>query len=282
MGADGGSIPSRAELVKLKKKAERNPPTELERTRWQSCALSKEPLRDPIVCCPLGYLFNKEALITHLLEKSLPSEFSHIRSLKDVIPVHFAANPHYQEAASSAVAADVSSGNGEAPFACPITGLEVNGLYKFSVLRTCGCVFSKRALREVPSTECLQCGKAYTPDDVMPLNGTAEQVEGLRQQLEEKRGQEQVDRKERKRKRKEKKSTDKEKKDKEKTKSKTEKSKSSKRARAPAPSSSSSTSTSSTKSTTTGDAYVSDAYRSIFTSSTKPKTGFTTLTSSYV
>ena len=37
----------------------------------------------------MGYLFNKEAVIDALLDKTMPEEFSHIRKLKDLIDVHF-------------------------------------------------------------------------------------------------------------------------------------------------------------------------------------------------
>ena len=43
----------------------------------------------------MGYLFNKEAIIQGILDKNLPSEFSHIRKLKDVTDLHFTVNPGY-------------------------------------------------------------------------------------------------------------------------------------------------------------------------------------------
>jgi len=172
MGCDGGSIPTRCELVKVKKKTERADPLQMNRFRWTLCALSKEPLKSPVVCCPLGNLFNKEAVITHLLQKTMPEAFSYIKSLKDLIPVNFAPNP------LSDTMVAVQDGGQEAPaqFVCPVTGVEVNGRYAFSLLRSCGCVLSERALREVPSTECLQCHKPFQPADVLPLNPTPEQA----------------------------------------------------------------------------------------------------------
>merc|ERR1719356_2191288 len=53
-------------------------------TRMSTCRISQEPLRDPVVACRLGDLYNKEALIGALLNKSMPSELSHVRALKDV------------------------------------------------------------------------------------------------------------------------------------------------------------------------------------------------------
>ncbi len=44
--------------------------------------MSKEPLRCPIVACELGFLYNKETVLKHLLDKTIPENFSHIKSLK--------------------------------------------------------------------------------------------------------------------------------------------------------------------------------------------------------
>jgi hypothetical protein len=182
MGCDGGSIPGRTDLVKVqkqKKSTSVETKNSLIRSRWQTCALTKEQLRPPIVADPLGNLFNKEAVLTALLRKNLPSSFSHIKGMKDLIPVNFTPNPSYKD---TAVVADLAE-EGRALFVCPVTGLEANGLHGFSVLKKCGCVFSERALREVPSTECLQCREPFTAEDVLPLNPTPEQVEQLRERL---------------------------------------------------------------------------------------------------
>jgi len=71
MGCDGGSIPTRCELVKTKVKTEVKNANELNRIKWFSCAISKEPLKEPIVTCLFGNLYNKEAVITALLSKAL-------------------------------------------------------------------------------------------------------------------------------------------------------------------------------------------------------------------
>ena len=74
MGCDGGSIPRRDEMVKLKKKAQKvvyasrirnmyvftayiriqaDKDMELQ-ARWKYCALSGEELKQPVVACELG------------------------------------------------------------------------------------------------------------------------------------------------------------------------------------------------------------------------------------
>jgi hypothetical protein len=177
MGCDGGSIPTRCELVKTKKKEERADPTEITRVRWTLCALSKEPLVPPVVACPVGQLFNKEAVLTQLLQKNLPSAFSYIKSMKDLLELTLAENPAWGKV------------DGAVRFACPVTGVEANGRHGgFTALRGCGCVFSERALREVPSTECLQCRRPFVRDtDLLPLNPSPETAEQLLREWKERR-----------------------------------------------------------------------------------------------
>lgn len=54
MGADGGTIPKRCELVKKKKKKEKIEKSYEAATKWRTCQLSQQPLKKPIVCCKLG------------------------------------------------------------------------------------------------------------------------------------------------------------------------------------------------------------------------------------
>jgi Rtf2 RING-finger len=51
----------------------------------QVCAVSNEKLQLPIVTCELGYLYNKDAVLTALLERTLNPTFAHLRGLKDLI-----------------------------------------------------------------------------------------------------------------------------------------------------------------------------------------------------
>ena len=60
MGNDGGSIPKRSEVVKQKKKKQNVDKQAKAVARSTLCAISKEPLRVPIVACKRGLLYNKE------------------------------------------------------------------------------------------------------------------------------------------------------------------------------------------------------------------------------
>ena len=136
MGLDGGTIISRSDILrgqswdvanadrgastssrggqlsagKVHTGRRRVDPAERRRARWSHCALSGEPLREPIVCCGLGRLYNREALIEHALAQagtfvsdrstyayanrtnaSSGNVASHVRSLRAFFPVHLRA-----------------------------------------------------------------------------------------------------------------------------------------------------------------------------------------------
>lgn len=174
MGCDGGTIPKRNEIVKNKQKnQERDKNADLS-AKWEFCSLSGQRLKKPIVACQLGRLYNKEAIIEHLLESksSGPStsnlQVSHIRSLKDVRELNLKTKQDSKESHQA------SSGNEKfkAQFVCPISGLILNGKYRIYYIYTCGCVLSERALKEVPNEkQCILCSKSYNPQtDLIPLN----------------------------------------------------------------------------------------------------------------
>lgn len=171
MGNDGGSIPKRDDLVKTKKKRSRDDDKDSLRQRWAFCALSKQPLRQPVVSCPLGKLYNKEAVISYLLNPPSTSiestpfgsdgvlVASHIRSLKDVTTLRLTPNPslddaHDPESSTTTPARATTVGGSTesheaAPFVCPISLREMNGSIKFVYRTPCGCVMSDVALKEM-------------------------------------------------------------------------------------------------------------------------------------
>ena len=57
---------------------------EIAKAKSRLCAISKDPLREPISMCRLGLLYNKEEVIKHLIEKNMPKAFRHIKKLKDI------------------------------------------------------------------------------------------------------------------------------------------------------------------------------------------------------
>jgi len=188
MGCDGGTIPTRGELVKTKKKPEQMSKDSELMAKWKHCALSQEPLKRPIVACQLGHLYNKESVLEFLLDKSSTEQkFSHIRGLRDVKELSVTANPAFKPE-DDAKAGAGQNPCGIAPYICSVTGLEMNGRFRFCYLLKCGCVFAERAISEVKDNfVCFQCGATYESGDVILLNGSDEELEQQRKKMEERR-----------------------------------------------------------------------------------------------
>ncbi|XP_024415245.2 replication termination factor 2 [Desmodus rotundus] len=190
MGCDGGTIPKRHELVKGPKKVEKIDKDAELVAQWNYCALSQEILRRPIVACELGRLYNKDAVIEFLLDKSsekaLGKAASHIKSIKNVTELRLSDNPAW-EGDRGNTKGDKHDDLQRARFICPVVGLEMNGRHRFCFLRCCGCVFSERALKEIKAEVCHTCGAAFQEDDVIVLNGTKEDVQALKGRMEERR-----------------------------------------------------------------------------------------------
>ncbi|XP_043944924.1 replication termination factor 2 [Protopterus annectens] len=190
MGCDGGTIPKRHELVKGPKKVEKVDKNAELIARWYYCTLSQEKLRKPVVACELGRLYNKDAVIEYLLDKSsdkpIVEAASHIRSIKDVKELNLSDNPAWK--------GDKGDTKGDryddlhyTRFICPVVGVEMNGRHKFCFLYSCGCVFSERALKEVKTDTCHKCGVPFQEDDIITLNGNKEEVEELWKRMEERK-----------------------------------------------------------------------------------------------
>ncbi|KAJ7417124.1 protein RTF2 [Willisornis vidua] len=130
MGCDGGTIPKRHELVKGPRKVEKVDKVAELVARWFYCALSQEKLRRPIVACELGRLYNKDAIIEFLLDKSpdkTPMESaSHIKSIKNVTELNLVDNPAWSGDKES-IKGDKYDDLQSARFICPVVGLEMNG-----------------------------------------------------------------------------------------------------------------------------------------------------------
>ncbi|KAH9850588.1 DUF602-domain-containing protein [Lenzites betulinus] len=217
MGNDGGSIPDRRDLVRTKAKAEQADKANQVRAVWFFCALSKEP----IVSCPLGKLYNKDALLEFLLDRQSFGDgeeiCGHIRAMKDVKTLKLTPNP----TKASPAAGSSDSSPARAPFVCPLNFKEMNGVQPFVYLSTCGCVFSQGGLKAVSGTAssktppaegqgkdgetsadteqsknldlCPQCGAKYDRSThVFMLNPPPEVEEQMRAAMEARRAAEPV------------------------------------------------------------------------------------------
>lgn len=168
MGNDGGSIPTRRELVKsaarLPTHSEvRSSAASTREYRWSTCPLSKKPLSRPIVSDSAGILYNKDSILEYLLraageaygdgEEVLQGR---VKTLKDVVEVKF-------------------EGEGDAgKWVCPISRKELGPGTKAVYLVPCGHAMAESAVREVGAVEkgCLVCSTPYDASHIIPINPT--------------------------------------------------------------------------------------------------------------
>jgi len=169
MGNDGGSIPTRRELVK---NAARNPNTsELKATQqeaqshaWTYCPLSNRPLAAPIVSDCAGTLYNKDAILEQLLPKddNVPTSIikekedilqGRVKGLRDVVEVKFM----------------LSKEDKDEKRICPITSKELGPNTKSVYLVPCGHVFSEVAIREIAGETCVECNEPYTSENIITI-----------------------------------------------------------------------------------------------------------------
>ncbi len=71
-------------MVKTKKKSSPLDVNLILLPQWFSCSLSKEPLREPIMSCGLGKLYNKESVLEYFVSgrKGGDASTEHLKSIK--------------------------------------------------------------------------------------------------------------------------------------------------------------------------------------------------------
>lgn len=180
MGNDGGSIPTRRELVK--EAARNKTTTELKETQaeqqeyyWTTDPITNEPLETPIVSDSNGRLYKKESVLKLLTaDESINKDEAEkaaagaIKTLKDVVEIKF-------EADTSSSSEKAANGEKKNRWICPITNKPLGPGSKAVYLVPCGHAFSGVAIKEVADEKCLQCGEAYAPNDVIPIVPTNEE-----------------------------------------------------------------------------------------------------------
>jgi hypothetical protein len=184
MGNDGGSIPTRRELVKS---AARTPTvSEMKATALESLAhawthdpLTSEPLdMDNVVSDWRGRLYNYETVLKNLMpsdgddsDKQTPPTLINttggewqeltfastgIRSLRDVVKLKF---KRYRPA-------------GETPktiWACPMSLKELGPSTKAVYVVPCGHAFSEVALKTIHEDVCPECSEKFENENVVPI-----------------------------------------------------------------------------------------------------------------
>ncbi|KXZ45541.1 hypothetical protein GPECTOR_53g127 [Gonium pectorale] len=188
-GGDGGSTGAESRSCYLEmylgKKADKVNPEEERLAKWTRCHLSGELLSPPCVVDELGNLYNKDALIQRLLDKTLPAGLTHITGLRSVTEVKLhrssSAGPSAVAGGSKGAATQTSfQPSNDAEFSCPVTGATFNGRYRFVVLKPSGVVVSEKAIKEVPAVVEELAGGKLAELETIPINPTGEQLEQLR------------------------------------------------------------------------------------------------------
>jgi hypothetical protein len=204
MGNDGGVIAVKRYLI-LTKDVEggdraKEFTQEVRAARHAACALSGEALGAHVVADELGNLFNKDAVITYLLEKRNVPQFAHIRSLRrDVVDVRATrvqaggAEESAVEAASGKLTGSSITLSVRPAFVCPLSGLEASGRHAFLVLRSCGCLLSERGVKEMSGggagAACPACGASGgAGEGAIKVAPPEEEVAHLRARLEARAG----------------------------------------------------------------------------------------------
>ncbi|CAJ0564934.1 unnamed protein product, partial [Mesorhabditis spiculigera] len=182
MGADGGTIPKRCELVPKKKKTEKIEKAVKNAVRWKNCQVSQQPLKKPIIACRFGRLYNKDAVIEAILNKTIAKveNTAHIKGTKDFQGVA----PHRQQGFQHGrVKGDGYQDLNVTPYICPITTAPMNGNQNFVVNWKCGCVFSEKALNEIKTDACHGCNGPISADDMVVLYPDDELLEKYKERL---------------------------------------------------------------------------------------------------
>ncbi|CAD5207929.1 unnamed protein product [Bursaphelenchus okinawaensis] len=168
MGADGGTIPKRCELVKKKKKEEKVEREVANAAKWKNCQLTNEPLKKPVVSCRYGRLFNKESILEAMLEKKVTQNETtkHIKGRSDFKELKLTDNKDYNDGPDRGM---VYKDHNDTPWVCPVTALPMNGINVFKVNWICGCVVSEKAMVESKADRCLGCDGALEAEKIVQL-----------------------------------------------------------------------------------------------------------------
>jgi hypothetical protein len=178
MGNDGGSIPTRRELVREAAKAPsatqvKEAQREQLEHHWTTCPLSHKPLIRPIVSDSVGNLYNKDSILKYLIgaeDDDISSKADcdeilqgRVKGLKDVVELKFEVDTE----------GDSKNGGGE-KWICPVTTKQLGPAVKSVYIVPCGHVFAEEAVREMKGDTCLQCNEPYTEENVIVILPTKE------------------------------------------------------------------------------------------------------------
>ncbi|EPS39736.1 hypothetical protein H072_6482 [Dactylellina haptotyla CBS 200.50] len=202
MGNDGGSIPTRRELVKSPTRRKttselRSQSSQNATYHWSFCPLSKQPLKSPVVSDCLGRLFNKQAVVEWLIEPEKFGDGSEVmkaggvKGLKDVVNVVFEIGTAEEGNSEQVLNGGIMNGNGagsgrKETWVCPVTRKELGPGAHAVYLIPCGHAFAEAAVKEIKEDACLVCSEKFDKEDgVVKINPTEEaDVDKLKKRIE--------------------------------------------------------------------------------------------------
>lgn len=174
MGGDGGVIATQRKYLRgvtnlEDRKDDPKNIREHQKMRTKVCACSSQPLTEQLKACEMGNIYNAEAIITALIDKSLSPSFAHIEKTKDLKDLKLTANPIYRAESS----ADPSA---PSKYICPVTRTEFNGYQPFVLIWSTGAVLAEKAIREI-GIEGLQIDHGpFTEIDIVKLLPVEEEI----------------------------------------------------------------------------------------------------------
>mmetsp|Transcript_43499 Transcript_43499/g.51204 ORF Transcript_43499/g.51204 Transcript_43499/m.51204 type:complete len:214 (-) Transcript_43499:174-815(-) len=126
----------------------------------------------------------------------MPKAFCYIRKMKDVKDVA----PPMKISGCDTIGGDrVSFNSARAPeskskeiasenlIVCPISKIEFDGIHKFSMLWSCGCILAEKVFENIElNNQCPNCGTNFKTKDVIDLTAEPAVAEDQRKQLVEK------------------------------------------------------------------------------------------------
>ena len=163
MGGDGGSIASDRKFIRgttANSDASNQQKASYEDQRGLTCELSQVTLDHVIVADELGRLYDKEMLLTALIEKTLPVKYSYIRGLKDIKTLQFKLNPLHST---------TDRNSNICKYICPITSQEFNGIIPFIYIWSTGYVLSENGYNEIGVQNLQEEYGPFNDDDIIRL-----------------------------------------------------------------------------------------------------------------
>ena len=183
MGGDGGVLPTGRKFIRgcgksvEDKKEDGKNITKAQVMRTTICAQCSEPLTEPVVACEMGNLYNKEAILSAFINKTLNPLYAHVRGMKDIKTLKFTPNPAYS-------IQNESNGESRPKYVCPLTSMEFNGIHPFIVIWTTGFVIAEKAIREIGIDGLQQDYGPFTSDDIVHLIPNEDDIKDQKEDMD--------------------------------------------------------------------------------------------------